>query len=119
VRVVRRLLWLCLVAVVASVLAAVLWVHAAPVKPRHLTYSVANAVGGMAFDAACRRVERHWRCLIDDAEGSGNGSTYLVRMRGRRCWLASRTPGSFVNPKLKSRTSGCVGFWDRVSSVLL
>lgn len=115
----RRLLWLCLVVVVASVLAAVLWVRAAPVKPRHLTYSVATAVGGMAFDGSCRRVERHWRCLIDDAEGSGNGSTYLVRMRGRRCWSASRTPGSFVNPELKSRASGCVGFWDRVSSVLL
>jgi hypothetical protein len=91
----------------------------APMKPGHLTSSVADAVGGMAFGGSCRRVERNWRCVIDDAEGSGNASTYLVRMRGRRCWSASRTPGSFANPKLKSRARGCVGFWDRVSSVLV
>jgi hypothetical protein len=111
----RRLAVLAFVVVVVA-LAAAGYARLAPVDRKDLTHSVAQGVGGSSLaEPRCNRVRpRIWRCVVDDREGSGNASTYDVRLRGRRCWTASRRPRSFVNPKLKHRASGCVGLWDRV-----
>lgn len=119
-RLIFRILVAVIVMVVVAGIAAVLWVRLAPVKPKDLTHSVAGGVGGSAVAGSrCRRHGDAWRCEIDGAEGSGNASTYRVRMRGRRCWSAVRVPHTHANPKLKRRARGCVGFSDRVMRHLL
>ena len=115
-RIVRRPFVVLTVLVALAVVGVYGWVHLAPVGPRDLMYSVAGGSGGnLQIGSSCRRTKgEYWRCLIDDTEGSGNASTYRVRMKGRRCWTARWTPSSYANRQLRSRVSGCVGFWDRV-----
>jgi hypothetical protein len=99
------------------VIAAIAYVRLAPVNASALAYSVAGEVGGSALTHhECRPRHDTWLCSIDDPEGSGNASDYTVRLRGRRCWTATRT-GGILNRRLRGRASGCVGLRDRIRLV--
>jgi 5-methylcytosine-specific restriction endonuclease McrA len=112
---VRRVAKFVLVVAVVA-LAAAGYTRFAPVDAKNLTHSVVNGVGSSSLaEPRCDRVRPGaWRCVVDDSEGSENASTYDVRLRGVRCWTATRRPRSHVNPKLKRHASGGVRLRDRL-----
>ena len=115
---------LAALAAVAVVLAGVayaayVWAPAiGRVSPTTLSHSVTREVGGSSILVVqpCRRTgERLRTCFVSDAEGSGGGASYRVRLDGRRCWTARRgRPFGSEAPHWPRRLHGCARLGDQV-----
>jgi hypothetical protein len=85
------------------------FVLAGDVNESSLTLSVAGKAGSLERDGECSRSrDRLWRCSLPDPRGSGDPTSYNVRIReGSSCWEARRVHGSTSAKRL----DGCVHRW--------
>jgi hypothetical protein len=100
--------------VLVAVLGAVVWFTPAlgDVSGEALHRSVAAELGGTRAVGArsCTRLRAtRWRCRVT-AEGGSDARRYSVRMRGRRCWTATRLAADDGESggSLARRARGCV-----------